>query len=109
MPLALDPRNLLPPGVHDATLEEVEVCLTRFPAAGRRRELFAKLRAYVEELRKAKCGIYLVIDGSFVMAGVDEPDDIRCGAGVARRLGHGGGLEAVSIQSGLEKPCAAAL
>ena len=38
--------------------------------------LFAKLTEYVDAVKKAACGQSVIIDGSFVMACIDEPDDI---------------------------------
>ena len=76
MPLPFDDRGLLPPGVHDATLEEIDAALGRFRKSTRRITLMANLRAYVEELRKTGWDFQLVIDGSFVMTAIDEPNDI---------------------------------
>jgi len=56
------PWKVLPPGVHNATLEEVE---TRFAISDHRKRLFSGFRGGVMALRKAGCRkIYL--DGSFV-------------------------------------------
>jgi hypothetical protein len=76
MPLALDDRGLLRRGVHTATLEEVEELFARFQRSDRRIRLFRKLRDYVAEVRKAECGSAIILDGSFVMGCVDEPDDL---------------------------------
>jgi hypothetical protein len=38
--------------------------------------LFAKLKEYAEEVGKAASGAAVIVDGSFVMGGVDSPDDI---------------------------------
>ena len=76
MPLPFDDRGLLPPGIHDATLDEIESILGRYQKTTRRITLMANLRAYVAELRKTGWDFRLVIDGSFVMAAIDEPNDI---------------------------------
>lgn len=56
------PWPVLPSGVHDATLEEIEA---RFVSPGRREFLFAGFRSGVTALRKTGCQtVYL--DGSFV-------------------------------------------
>jgi hypothetical protein len=56
------PWMVLPPGVHDATLEEIEV---RFATSDHRKRIFAGFRNGLTALRKAGCRkIYL--DGSFV-------------------------------------------
>jgi hypothetical protein len=76
MSLTFDDRGLLPPGIHDATLDEVEQAFARFQRTDRRIKLFEKLRAYVAELRKTGWTYTLLIDGSFVMPPVDAPNDI---------------------------------
>jgi len=78
MPLPFDDRGLLPPGIHDATLDEIESILGRYQKTTRRITLMANLRAYVAELRKTGWDFRLVIDGSFVMTAIDEPNDIDC-------------------------------
>ena len=40
------------------------------------RPLFAKLRGYLAAVKKAGCGTAVILDGSFVMGCVDEPEDI---------------------------------
>jgi uncharacterized protein DUF6932 len=74
--LTLDDRKMLPPGVHDATLKEVEDLFGRFQRSDRRPRLFRKLRDYFDELEKAELAESVIIDGSFVMACVDEPEDV---------------------------------
>ncbi len=76
MSLTFDDRGLLPPGIHDATLDEVEQAFARFQRTDRRIKLFERLRAYVAELRKTGWTYTLLIDGSFVMPPVDAPNDI---------------------------------
>ena len=76
MNLAFDDRNLLYPCVHDASMEVVEVLFGKFQRSDRRVKLFAKLAEYVEAVRKAECGSSIIVDGSFVMRCVDEPDDV---------------------------------
>lgn len=69
-----DEHGYLPPGLHEATLEEVE---TRF---GRESEL---RRAQMESLRWLLClsrragAIRLIVNGSFV-TDVLEPNDVDC-------------------------------
>jgi Family of unknown function (DUF6932) len=76
MPLALDDRKLLPPGVHDATLKEVDELFARFQKSDRRLKLFKKLQDYLTALKKAECAVAVILDGSFVMGCVDAPSDI---------------------------------
>jgi hypothetical protein len=76
MTLAFDERKLLASGVHDTPLEEVGEHFGRLQRSDRRMKLFGKLREYVSEVRKAGWECSLIIDGSFVMPCVDEPEDI---------------------------------
>lgn len=73
MSLTLDERHLLPPGVHDATLEEIERHLA---LSGRRKMLFLKLNEYVSGVRQTGWACQILIDGSFVMPKIIEPNDI---------------------------------
>ena len=66
----LNESGFLPPGIHVATLEEVEA---RFGASPHRRQLFRGLRAVAEVLRHAGCPA-LYLDGSFA-TGKDLPND----------------------------------
>jgi hypothetical protein len=72
----LDDRKLLPPGVHDATLEEVEEYFGRFQRTDRRLILFQNLKAFLAELKRTGWACTVIIDGSFVMPPIDEPNDI---------------------------------
>jgi hypothetical protein len=76
MPLNFDERGLLPIGVHDATIEEVGQNLARFQKTDRRMNLFEKLKSYLKELAKTDWEYQVIIDGSFVMTMIDEPNDI---------------------------------
>jgi hypothetical protein len=76
MPLTFDERGLLPAGVHDATLAEIEAAFARFQRSDRRIQLFEKLKAYLTELGRTGWPCEVILDGSFVMPPVDEPNDI---------------------------------
>jgi hypothetical protein len=76
MELVFAERKLLLPGVHDVTMDTVKEQFGRFQKSERRMTLFAKLTEYVDAVKKAACGQSVIIDGSFVMACIDEPDDI---------------------------------
>ncbi len=76
MPLAFDDRKLLVPGVNNATLKEVEEHFARFQKSDRRIKLFRRLCDYLATVKKANCATSVILDGSFVMACVDEPEDI---------------------------------
>ena len=56
------PWNVLPPGVHDATIKEVEA---RFATSDHRKHLFSGFRNGVMALRKAGCR-KVFLDGSFI-------------------------------------------
>ena len=56
------PWKVLPPGVHDATIEEVEA---RFATSDHRKRIFSGFRNGVTALRKAGCR-KIFLDGSFV-------------------------------------------
>jgi hypothetical protein len=76
MPLTFDEHGILPPGVHDATLAEIEASFARFQKSDRRIKLFERLKAYLAELGTTGWQCEVIIDGSFVMPPVDEPNDI---------------------------------
>lgn len=76
MALVFDERGLLPAGVHEAGVDEVDERFTRFQRSDRRIKLFGKLRDYLEAVKKAECGIAVILNGSCVMGCVDEPEDI---------------------------------
>jgi hypothetical protein len=76
MPLKFDDRGLLPIGIHDATIAEIEQAFARFQKTDRRITLFAKLTAYLKEVKQTGWQCEVIIDGSFVMPMVDEPNDI---------------------------------
>jgi hypothetical protein len=73
MPLTFDDRRLLPPGIHDATLEEIE---RELALSNRRRILFGHLTEYVRGVRLTGWTCQVLVDGSFVMPPVVEPDDV---------------------------------
>ena len=54
--------SVLPPGVHDATLDEIE---QRFAVSDHRKELFSGLKKGIDNLRQAGCKI-VFLNGSFV-------------------------------------------
>lgn len=72
----LMPHGLLPAGIHLLTLEQVEQLFGQFQRSDRRGRLFDRLRIYLHELRGAGWALGVILDGSFVMKCVDEPEDI---------------------------------
>ena len=68
MPIPLfDTTGLLPGGLHDGTLEEVE---SRFAKSPPRRVLWEQFVSYAAEIRRWPIAKELIVDGSFV---TDEP------------------------------------
>ena len=54
MPIpALDPRGLLPEGIHDCTLDEIKAAFGAFQSTDRRPQLFARLAAFLAEAKAA--------------------------------------------------------
>ena len=66
--------NVLPPGVHEATLEEIE---DRFATTEARRRLFDGFKHGVHALRKAGCRI-VYLDGSYVTTKTAPGDFDAC-------------------------------
>jgi hypothetical protein len=71
----LDDDEVLPPGVHLASLEEVRERFGQFQHSSRRPDLFEKLEEFVTEARATGFVESVIINGSFV-TGIDEPNDI---------------------------------
>lgn len=76
MAIELTENGLLPDGIHDTDFTTIERLFGGFQKSTRRMQLVSKLREYVEALRRAEIGGWLIVDGSFVMSCIDEPDDI---------------------------------
>lgn len=76
MTLELTDDGILPIAVHDCDLAEIKETFGSFQSSDRRMTLCSKLEEYVEALRTAEIRGSLIVDGSFVMGCVDEPDDI---------------------------------
>ncbi len=76
MPLVFDARGLLAPGVHGATVKEIEDALCKMGHTDRRYKLGWKLFAYLSALAKSGLIATIILDGSFVMQTVEQPDDI---------------------------------
>lgn len=72
----LTEQKLLPEGLHDMTLEQIGRLFAPLYERPQRRKLFQKLTAYMTELRNSDLNAWVILNGSFVMACVDEPGDI---------------------------------
>ena len=68
-----DEYGLLPPGVHPCSWEEFE---RRYATSPRRRHLLDRLAAYLAAVQARGWDCEAVIDGSFVMEQVAEPNDL---------------------------------
>jgi hypothetical protein len=68
-----DKHGNLPPGIHDATLKEIE---RRFASGPHRKRLFEGLRCLLENLKSAGCAT-LYLDGSFITE-KELPEDYDC-------------------------------
>lgn len=75
MPLPDFIDNVLPVGVHDCTVAEVEERFGRFQRSDRRMTLTERLGQYLGEARRSGVVKAVIIDGSYTTA-LDEPDDI---------------------------------
>lgn len=65
----------LPPGIYQATLDELERRLSRFVVSDRRINLFARFKQLVAMARRSGIVERLVVGGSFVTS-KPEPNDI---------------------------------
>ncbi len=74
IPPLLD-AGLLPDGIHECTVDEIIDRFGVFQESDQRPRLARELLAYVEEIRAAGVGKYLVVDGSFV-TGKAHPEDV---------------------------------
>jgi predicted nucleotidyltransferase len=67
--------GVLPPGIHRATLEEIEARYGKFQQSDRRVRLLAIVREFVQEVRVCRWVRRVLLAGSLVTS-KDEPDDI---------------------------------
>lgn len=67
--------GVLPEGTHPCTIEEVEQVFGVFARSDRRQRLTQTLRRYIEDVRKAKIAVAVVVDGSYITT-KSEPSDI---------------------------------
>lgn len=65
-------NGLMPPGIHDASLDDLS---ERFGQSPRRRQLLENFRLYFVELQKWPLAKAVLVDGSFV-TDIAEPNDI---------------------------------
>lgn len=75
MPIPDFDDNVLPEGVHDCTLAEVEERFGRFQRSDRRMTLTERLARYLKAAKQSGIVTAVVIDGSYTTS-KDEPEDI---------------------------------
>jgi hypothetical protein len=71
----LNNDGLLPPGVHDSTLDELRERFGQFQTTDRRYRLYEQFERYVKELQGTGSIMAIIVDGSFVTSRSD-PNDI---------------------------------
>ena len=72
MPIPNLDSDFLPPGMYDCDLAEIEA---RFAISDWRKELFENLSTYINKVKEAGIGGWLIVDGSYVTS-KEEPGDI---------------------------------
>jgi len=75
MPIPDFDDNVLPEGVHDCTVAEVEARFGRFQRTDRRMRLTDKLKQYFEAARQSGIVKAVIVDGSYTTA-KDDPEDV---------------------------------
>jgi hypothetical protein len=71
----LDDHGVLPPGVYDCSLDELQERFGRFEVSERRVALCARLAEFCTEARGTPIIVEIIVDGSFVTSKA-EPNDI---------------------------------
>lgn len=69
--------GLLPPGIHQADLEEFRERFAIFDRSDRRLRIYAQLERLIREAKKAAIVRRIIVGGSFVTANA-EPNDFDC-------------------------------
>src|SRR5436190_23887234 len=75
MPAQFSQHGLLPNGIHECVFDEVDRRFGGFQQADRRPRLWSNFREFFHELKVARIGVALFINGSFV-TGRPDPNDI---------------------------------
>jgi hypothetical protein len=84
-----DCEPLLAPGRHYMTLEEIEaLCVTQFPGNVRRRNLYFKLEAFVQQFLVAGICCQIWVDGSFLTT-KEDPNDLDVTVMIEPEVGTG--------------------
>jgi hypothetical protein len=72
---ALNDDGLLPPGIYDCEMAEIQEQFASSKHSAMRRKLFVRLREYVRRAGRSEEIVELIVDGSFITA-KEEPQDI---------------------------------
>jgi hypothetical protein len=72
---ALNQEGLLPEGIYECTVEEVEARFGRFQQSDRRPILWGKFKEFLREVTSSGVVIQMIINGSFLTAS-PSPNDI---------------------------------
>lgn len=76
MPIpAFSENGVLPAGIHDASLTDLEDRFGQFQRTDQRCQLFKRLVSLLQQVRSTRLFVFAIIDGSFV-TDKDSPDDI---------------------------------
>ncbi len=73
--LQLTSSGFLPPGIHDASLDEIQALFGQFQETDRRQRLFKKLQGLVHQIKSLSFIRHLIVNGSFVTS-KPNPEDI---------------------------------
>jgi hypothetical protein len=71
----LNEQGLLPPGMHNCSLEEIGERFGTFQSTDRRPRLYEKLQVFLQQVRSIDLAIAVIVNGSFVTSKAD-PNDI---------------------------------
>ncbi len=78
MKMSIPARNddgLLPPGIYDCGIVEIQQQFASSKHSAIRRKLFVRLREYVQRAERSEEIVELIVDGSFI-TDKEEPQDI---------------------------------
>lgn len=70
----LNEDGLLPPGIHDCSLQELGERFGTFHSTDRRPRLYEKLQEYLTQVRSTGLVVAVIVDGSFVTSKPDPGD-----------------------------------
>lgn len=104
----LTKSGVLPPGVHDGTVQEVERRFGRFQGSDRRPRLWSRLREFITLAADSGLIEAVIVDGSFITA-VADPNDIDLVVVLPESHDLGGDVPPTIITCLLRRECAVSL